>query len=564
MEFKELKLKKPIVDAVAKAKYKEASPIQEKAIPQVLAGKDLIACAQTGTGKTAAFALPILDRLEVLPKHRIRTLVLTPTRELAIQIFENFKKYGRYLKLRTACIYGGAKQGAQVDALRKGCDILVATPGRLQDFMDQGIVSLGDIEIFVLDEADRMLDMGFIKDIYKIVPEMPQERQTLMFSATMPPEIEKLAEELLKDPAVIKIAATTTPAETVDQKICFVDRRDKKELIAELLKTPEVKKAVIFTRTKHGADRLVKDLDKRGVVSIAIHGDKTQGQRRNALQRFSSGNIKFLVATDVAARGLDVPKVSHVFNYELPMEPESYIHRIGRAGRAGASGEAVSFCSEEELDYLFEIEKMMGREIPEMLTDYSIPLERKKPGSRRSGGLRSRLKSAGRRNERGKKQAPEAKSGEQRKKHEERSGRRSAESNAGRRSSEKMSGRRPAENSSGSRDNRKSEQHSIFGRKKHSEARTAARAFARKSEFKISEEEGNQIMDNHGFWMVDWETIRKKHSFSGKSAGKERGEQGRGRRTAGGKRKAAAGKQSRGKSGGRTRGEKKQDKSAAN
>ncbi len=381
MTFKELELKKQLEDAIQKAGYTEPSPIQEKAIPEMLAGHDMIACAQTGTGKTAAFALPILNELQVLRKHKIRALVLTPTRELAIQIFDNFKKYGRYLRLRTVCIYGGAKQGPQLAALGRGCDILVATPGRLMDYMDRGIVSLDQIEVFVLDEADRMLDMGFVGDIRNIVSKMNTERQTVLFSATMPRPIEQLAQELLTDPVSIKVAPTTSPAETVDQKICFTEKDNKKLVLGSFLTQPHVKKSIVFTRTKYGADKLVRELKKEGINSLSIHGDKTQGQRQNALERFRSGNIKVLVATDVAARGIDIPKITHVFNYDLPEETESYIHRIGRAGRAGATGEAVSLCCSDEMGLLFDIEKMMKKEIPELETEWSVALERKKAPS---------------------------------------------------------------------------------------------------------------------------------------------------------------------------------------
>ena len=387
MTFKELNLDREITSAVSKAGYEEPTPIQEKAIPVILKGHDLIACAQTGTGKTAAFALPVLSMLKDKKPRRIRALIITPTRELAIQIFDNFKKYGRYLKLRAVCIYGGAKQGPQIDALLSGGDILIATPGRLLDFMGGGYINLSQVETFVLDEADRMLDMGFIGDVRKIVGFMPQQRQTLMFSATMPKEIELLAQELLTDPVTIKVAPPASPAETVDQKLCFVDRADKNALLIRFLQSGEVRKAIIFTRTKYGADKLVRALLKAQIPAAAIHGDKTQGQRQNALERFKSGQYNVLVATDVASRGIDVPKLSHVFNYELPDEPDSYIHRIGRAGRAGENGIgragragengiSISFCCSEELEKLRDIEKMLKREIPLLETEYSAPLVR--------------------------------------------------------------------------------------------------------------------------------------------------------------------------------------------
>jgi ATP-dependent RNA helicase RhlE len=396
MNFNELNLKKPILDAIRKAGYEHPSPIQEQAIPEMLAGRDMIACAQTGTGKTAAFALPILNQLTVEKKSRIRALILTPTRELAVQIFDNFKKYGRYMRLRTVCIYGGAKQGPQIAALKRGCDILVATPGRLMDYMDRKIVSLDEVEIFTLDEADRMLDMGFIHDIRKIAGAVPKKRQTVMYSATMPKEIESLARELLHEPVDIRIAPTTSPTENVNQSIVFTEKTDKKLVLADYLNQDAVRKSIVFTRTKHGADHLVRDLKRAGIPALAIHGDKTQGQRQSALERFKSGRVGVLVATDVASRGIDIPKISHVFNYDLPEESESYIHRIGRAGRAGERGEAVSLCCSDEMGLLHDIEKMMKQEIPTVETEWSVELTRKKSGGnssrrgRRNGGAYGR------------------------------------------------------------------------------------------------------------------------------------------------------------------------------
>jgi ATP-dependent RNA helicase RhlE len=392
MRFEDLALKEPILTAIAKAGYTEPSPIQEQAIPEILAGRDLIACAQTGTGKTAAFALPILNTLEVKQKHIIRALILTPTRELAVQIFENFKMYGRYLKLRDCCVYGGAPMGAQKAALRQGCDILTATPGRLNDLMEHGFIHLDDIEIFVLDEADCMLDMGFINDVRKIVTKMPEKHQTLMFSATMPKEIENLAKELLKDPADVRVAPQASPADTVEQYLIFTEKSNKKNVLADILHQKDVTKSLVFTRTKVGADRLVKKLKEFDIEALAIHGDKTQGQRQNALQRFRTGQVKVLVATDVAARGIDIPKISHVFNYDLPEEPDSYIHRIGRTARAGKTGTAISLCCSEELDLLHDIEKLLKHEITMMQSAYSIELDRKKHSSsaakKRSGSRR--------------------------------------------------------------------------------------------------------------------------------------------------------------------------------
>ena len=388
MNFTDLELKEPILSAISKAKYETPSPIQEQAIPVMLEGKDIVACAQTGTGKTAAFALPILNKLEYKKKHQIRALVLTPTRELAIQIFENFKKFGRYLKLRACCVYGGAPSGPQRKALRSGCDILIATPGRLNDFMVQGEIILSDIEVFVLDEADRMLDMGFIGDVRTIASRIPEVRQTVMFSATMPKEIKELANELLHDPVDIRVAPPASPAETITQYLVYCEKADKKRVLKDMLVSPEVTKAIIFTRTKIGADRLTKKLIEDGIKVLTIHGDKTQGQRQNALQRFRTNQVNVLVATDVAARGIDISNISHVFNYDLPEEDESYIHRIGRAGRAGKEGISISLCCHEELGLLASIEKMLKKEIPLMKTVYSIELKRKKASESKLNGRR--------------------------------------------------------------------------------------------------------------------------------------------------------------------------------
>lgn len=387
MKFESLQLKQPILDALKKAEYLTPTPIQEKAIPAALSGRDLIACAQTGTGKTAAFALPILQQLGEHDPSRIRALVLTPTRELAIQNFDCFKKYGRYLTLRAACIYGGAKQAQQQAQLKKGCDILIATPGRLLDFIGQGLVSLEKVEIFVLDEADRMLDMGFIQDVRKIASFMEDRRQTLLFSATIPKEIEKLAGELLYNPVTVRVDPETKPADTVEQHLIYVRREDKKNVLFFLLKEPSVEKAIVFVRTKHGADRLKKQLTREGIGCVVIHGDRTQGQRQNALEQFRSGQVDVLVATDVAARGLDIPDVSHVFNMDLPSEPENYIHRIGRTGRAGKKGISISLVCEEELELLRDIEKLTGKKIPVTECEYSIPMPGKagKPQKKAAG-----------------------------------------------------------------------------------------------------------------------------------------------------------------------------------
>ncbi|MCR5144087.1 MAG: DEAD/DEAH box helicase [Lachnospiraceae bacterium] len=382
MKFTETKLRKEIQNAIKKAGYEEMTPIQEKAIPVVLDGNDILACAQTGTGKTAAFALPVLHKLAPDRKPNPRALILTPTRELAMQIFDNCKKYGRYMKLYSACVYGGAPQKPQIRKLEKGCDILIATPGRLLDFVSREIIDLSDVEIFVLDEADRMLDMGFIPDIRKVESLIAKDRQTLMFSATMPKQIEQLALDLLDNPVDVRVAATSSPADTVEQRLCFVGRDDKVKLLVDYLNREEVLKSIVFTRTKYGADKLVKQLNRKGIKALAIHGNKSQGQRKDALDRFRSGNIKVLVATDVASRGIDIPKISHVFNYELPDEAESYIHRIGRAGRAGENGIAISMCSPDEVEVLAEVEKLLERQIEEEETQWSVPVTRLKKNGR--------------------------------------------------------------------------------------------------------------------------------------------------------------------------------------
>lgn len=377
MKFSELELKKDLLSAIRKAGYEEPTPIQEQSIPVILEGKDMVGCAQTGTGKTAAFALPILQKLTVIKRAKTRALILTPTRELAIQIFDNFKKYGRYLHLRTVCLYGGARRGPQIGALRRGADIIVATPGRLLDFMGEELADLSSVELLVLDEADRMLDMGFLPDVTRIVESTPSERQTVMFSATMEKEVRKLADRMLREPVQIQVTPENEAADTVDQKLIFTSHEDKREVIVSLLTDEAVESAIVFTRTKHGADKLSRELKRRGIVSVAIHGDKTQGQRQDALNRFKSGKIKVMVATDVAARGLDIPKLSHVFNYDVPEEAGAYIHRIGRTGRAGESGIAITLCCEAERDALREVEELLEKPIPELQTQWSLPLERK-------------------------------------------------------------------------------------------------------------------------------------------------------------------------------------------
>ena len=368
MTFNELNLIEPILKALENEGYTNPTPIQEQAIPILLQGKDLLGLAQTGTGKTAAFAIPILQTLHAQHAERapkiIKTLILTPTRELAIQIGESFANYGRGLKLRHTVIFGGVPQGAQVQALRNGIDILIATPGRLMDLISQGYISLKDIKIFVLDEADRMLDMGFIHDVKKVVAKLPTPRQTLFFSATMPPEAQKLANTILNNPETVAVTPVSTTAETVQQSVYFVDKKDKRQLLAHVLNNKEIKRVLVFTRTKHGADKVVKDLEKVGVKAEAIHGNKSQNARQRALTNFKEGNIRALIATDIAARGIDVDLLSHVINYEIPEVPETYVHRIGRTGRAGASGIAMSFCDSEEKSDWRNIEKLISMKIP--------------------------------------------------------------------------------------------------------------------------------------------------------------------------------------------------------
>ena len=369
MTFNELNLSAPVLRAVAQAGYESPSPIQAAAIPPVLAGRDLMGCAQTGTGKTAAFALPMLDRLTASAprkKGAIRALILTPTRELALQIGESFEAYGKYLSLRSTVIFGGVGQAPQVAALKKGVDILIACPGRLNDLVGQGLLDLSNIEIFVLDEADRMLDMGFVHDVKKVIAKLPRQRQNLMFSATMPKEIEQLAAGILHDPAFVKVDPVSSTVDRIRQSLYFVEKGNKKFLLPWLIKNlkPEVVNALVFSRTKHGADKIAKDLNKQGIPAAAIHGNKSQTARVTALEDFKAGKTRVLVATDIAARGIDISELSHVFNYDLPEVPETYVHRIGRTARAGADGTAVSFCAPEEKEYLAGIEKLNRRQIP--------------------------------------------------------------------------------------------------------------------------------------------------------------------------------------------------------
>lgn len=369
MTFKELHLVAPILKALETEGYTTPTPIQEQSIPQILRGKDLLGCAQTGTGKTAAFAIPILQNLLLQQKedafnHNIKALILTPTRELAIQINESFDAYGKHTGLTHAVIFGGVSQFQQTNELRRGVDILIATPGRLLDLISQKFVNLQGIKMFVLDEADRMLDMGFIHDVKKIIARLPEKRQTLFFSATMPPEITKLSASILTNPVRVEVAVVSSTAENVDQHIFLVEKNDKRQLLIHLLKDNKIQNALVFTRTKYGADKIAKELHRANIKADAIHGNKTQAARQKALNNFKEGKIRVLVATDIAARGIDVDDLSHVINFELPNIPETYVHRIGRTGRAGNSGSAFSFCDMEERAYLRDIHKLIDQTIP--------------------------------------------------------------------------------------------------------------------------------------------------------------------------------------------------------
>jgi len=367
--FEQLNLIEPILKALNNEGYTTPTPIQEQAIPIVLQGKDLLGCAQTGTGKTAAFAIPILqilhnNRLAGSTHKGIKALILTPTRELAIQIDESFAAYGKFLNMKHLVIFGGVSQGPQTNALRNGVDILIATPGRLLDLIDQRYINLSQLEILVLDEADRMLDMGFIHDVKKIITKVPAKRQTLFFSATMPLEIAKLSNTILTNPSKVEVTPVSSTAETIQQAMYFVEKENKKNLLIHILKDKAIQSALVFTRTKHGADKVVKDLVRVGIGAEAIHGNKSQNARQRALSNFKSGHTRVLVATDIAARGIDVDNLSHVINFELPNIPETYVHRIGRTGRAGASGIAFSFCDAEEKEFLRDIQKLISTSVP--------------------------------------------------------------------------------------------------------------------------------------------------------------------------------------------------------
>ena len=398
MTFQDLHLIEPLLRALQAEGYTHPTPIQEQAIPILLRGHDLLASAQTGTGKTAAFALPILQRMSEdrssvrdasgRGARPIQALVVTPTRELAIQIEESFTAYGKFTNIKNLVIFGGVKQGAQTQALRRGVDVLIATPGRLLDLMNQGFISLQDIKYFVLDEADRMLDMGFIHDIKKIIAKLPKQRQSLFFSATLPPDIVKLSRQILGDPEKVVVQPEQTTAEKVEQGVFFVSKKSKPKLLTHLLQTEPIDSVLVFSRTKHGANKIVKQLGKAGISAEAIHGNKSQGARQRALGNFKSGDTPVLVATDIAARGIDVEELSYVINYDLPNIPETYVHRIGRTGRAGASGVAWSFCDAEEKAYLRDIQRTIDQKIP-VIDEHPYPddgTEDPAPAAGSSGG----------------------------------------------------------------------------------------------------------------------------------------------------------------------------------
>ncbi len=377
MRFEDLELIDPILKALKDKNYTEPTSIQEKAIPKILERRDVLGCAQTGTGKTAAFAIPIIQLIHRIESKengfpKLRALIVTPTRELAIQIDENIEAYSKYTKVRHAVIFGGVKQGRQVDRIKKGIHILVATPGRLLDLIQQGYISLNAIKMFVLDEADRMLDMGFINDIKKLLKLLPEQRQSLFFSATMPENIVKLSRTILKNPEKIEVSPVSSTAETIQQYLYYTNRSDKKDLLLHILKQKEIGQVLLFSRTKHGADRVVRNLLKKKIKAAAIHGDKAQNQRQKALSQFKDGDIRVLVATDIAARGIDIDKLRYVINYDVPNIAETYVHRIGRSGRAGEDGIAISICEPEENAHVRAIEKLIKQKI-EVIKDNPFP-----------------------------------------------------------------------------------------------------------------------------------------------------------------------------------------------
>lgn len=389
MLFKELEIIAPILKALVDENYTEPTPIQEKAIPLILNGNDILGSAQTGTGKTAAFAIPILQFLYQKPRQnknssKIKALIITPTRELAIQIAESFTTYGKYTGIKNTVIFGGVKQLAQTESIKKGIDILIATPGRLLDLMNQGFVHLSDIEYFVLDEADRMLDMGFINDIKKIISKLPSKRQSLFFSATMPENIVELSRKILRNPKKVEVSAVSSTAETLQQYLYYTNKSSKKDLLIHILKDKKIDKVLLFSKTKHGADKIARNLIKEKIKAVVIHGDKAQNQRQNALNQFKAGEIRVLVATDIAARGIDIDKLVYVINYDIPNVSETYVHRIGRAGRAGEEGTAISMCEPEENEFIKSIEKLINLKIqvveknPFPQTDKPMSVKQKK------------------------------------------------------------------------------------------------------------------------------------------------------------------------------------------
>ena len=398
MKFNELKIQKNILKALREAGYEKPTPIQQEAIPPVLAGRDLLGCAQTGTGKTCAFSVPIIQRLcrEEGKPGVVRALILTPTRELALQIYENICQYARYMPCTAAVIFGGVSQVPQVEAIQRGADILIATPGRLWDLMGQNIVKLNKVECFVLDEADRMLDMGFFPDVKRIIKYLPAKRQTLLFSATIPKEIAALADSLLKNPVRISVTPSAKPVEKIEQKVFLVEKAEKRELLADIIRQRNVHQTLVFTRTKHGADRVARDLNRAGIKAKSIHGDKSQNQRQRALNEFKECKIAVLVATDIAARGIDINELPLVINFELPNIPETYVHRIGRTGRAGQEGTAISFCDKSERPYLADIEKLIGKRIPLAAeiphTEKENEPAKRDPAQRRTTNTRTRRK----------------------------------------------------------------------------------------------------------------------------------------------------------------------------
>lgn len=411
MSFKDLQLIEPLLKALRQQGYTKPTAIQEQAIPFILQGHDLLGCAQTGTGKTAAFAMPILQRMHEQREggnrqhtngqrqHRtIQTLVLTPTRELAIQVEESLRNYGMYLDLRHLVVYGGVSQFSQVNALRGGVDILVATPGRLLDLVNQRHVSLNNIKFFVLDEADRMLDMGFVQDVKRIIARLPVQKQTLFFSATMPPEIKQLANILLKNPVKVEVTPVSSTVDSIEQRLYYVEKQNKRLLLTHLLSNADVLSALVFTKTKHGADRLAKDLNRNNVKAEAIHGNKSQQERQRALHSLKSKRTRVLVATDIAARGIDIDELTHVINFDLPEIPETYVHRIGRTGRAGATGIAISFCDYEEKISLADIQKLIAKGIPVVKDhpyDVALMHPQPKPASQQPSSFNKRRNAGG-------------------------------------------------------------------------------------------------------------------------------------------------------------------------